>query len=132
MKTTTIAVAVRGAETLCRHEIMDIAEFCRHTDTYFRERAEELKREVEAEPKPNPGDEDDVYGYEMYTEDRFMEVKHHRNYAAYFGVLMVFSALERFLKHLYDTTIELAIVPKYRDAILEIGQRRLTLEHFKT
>lgn len=131
MKMTSIEVAVRAAETLCRHETMDISDFCSHTDTYFQECIEELKRRVAQEPKPNPDDEDEVYGYEMWTGDRFLELKHHRNHSGYFGALMVFSALERFLQSLYDITLDVAIVPKFRDAILEIGQKRLTLEHFK-
>src|SRR5664280_556511 len=131
VKMEKIRLAVRVAEMLYRHEVIDVSDFCRHTDGYFQQRLKVLGQEVAQEPKPNPDDEDEMYGYEMYTEDRFLELNYHRNHGAYFGVLMVFSALERFLQSLYDLTMDVAIVPKFRNVVLEIGQKRLTLEHFK-
>lgn len=131
MKIANIYVAIRAAESLCRIELIDISQFCTHTDFHFQERIRQLKRQVAQEAKPNPDDEDAAYGYEMWTEDRFLELKQHRSYGRYFGVLMVFSALERFFQSVYDLTAYLAMRPELREVSLRDTRRRLVLDDFK-
>lgn len=120
-----ISVKVRAAVALCRHELIDIGQFCTHTDAYWKERLQEFKNEFKDRRLHDEADE-------MFIQDRFLELKHHGNQNAYFGILMVFSALERFLQSIHDTTVDFATLSELKEALLRTQQRRLALESFKS
>lgn len=105
---------------------MALGDFCRETDQLFHRRIERFEVRI-AKQLRKPHDEVD----EMFWSDSHLELLQQRDLGAYFGVLMVFSALERYLQRLYEDAIYVATIPEFRDVAFEVSPKWLALDQMK-
>jgi hypothetical protein len=94
-----------------------LEEYCVHGNKFFEERIRQFQ--VELAQNSNGWDVDQAV-------DMREELRTHLQYNGYFGLLMAFSSLERYLERLYKFTRHIATRPALRDAMLErVGWPRL-------
>ena len=122
---SNVATNVRAAESRCRIAVSDLRGFYLHAFGYFEHRTKELEREIAKTPPKNSEDE-------SFVGDTFAELKLGKTQSGYLCVLMMFSALERFLQDIHDLTMFLGTTAELRNVTLYSGQKRLSLDYFKS
>jgi hypothetical protein len=122
MDTQSVSLHARTAATFVRVEMHILDEYCQRGNRFFERELKKLEKDIQKNPSK--------YDDDQMVDER-EELLIYLQYNTYFGILMTFSALEQFLKELYDYTRNLATVPELREVILKQEQPRLTLERFK-
>jgi hypothetical protein len=122
MKASMIETQIRAARSLARTELLEVREFCREAESFFKRNLKRFGQSVKEEP-----DSDE----EMFLSDHRMELEGRVELTGYFGAIMVFSALERFSHRIYQSTVTLALKPELADVVLSSRDRRLNFNEFK-
>src|SRR5579864_1196843 len=107
-----IPMRVRVSADMDRLELRTLEEYCIHGEIFFAGRIKNFQKEFNKDPKSWDID---------HAVDMRNELETHLDYSNYFGLLMAFSSLERFLDRLYSQTKYTATKPALRDAMLERG-----------
>jgi len=111
---------VHALSELVRLDMMTLEEYCKHGDSFFTGRLQRFYQEYKAEPET--WDED-------HAVDMRNELQTHREYNAYFGLMMAYSSFEQYLQRLYTYTGHVATIPALRDVIFQ-PPTRMVLEEF--
>ena|ERR1035441_455141 len=119
----SLAYRVRIASRLCRAAVHEMRDFYSHAGDYFDRRIKQMEQKF-ADAPGNTERRD-------FIADDLIDLREHKNLAAYFAILMIFSAFERFLQGLYDDSIYLASVRELRDVVQQATRGRVSLENFK-
>ncbi len=115
---------IRAARSLVRTELLEVREFCREAESFFKRNLRKFDQNVKEEP-----DSDDN---ENFLSDYRMELEGRVELTGYFGIIMVFSALERFSHRVYQSTMNLAVEPELADVVLWSSRTRwLNFGEFK-
>jgi hypothetical protein len=121
-----IETQIRAAQSMVRIELLELGEFCREADSFFRRRIKKFKQSVPEDPSPR-NDEDD-----MFFSDHLSELEGRVELTAYFGVVMVFATLERFLHRIYNGTMTLAVEPQLQDVVSWLSSKWIAVGDFPT
>jgi hypothetical protein len=111
---------IRAANGLVRIELLEVREFCREAESFFKLKLKKLDREIkkfEKRVSEEVMDEEDNAN-DHYLSDQRMELEGRVELTGYFGIIMVFSTLERFLHRIYEHTMHLAVEPELVDVVL--------------
>jgi hypothetical protein len=109
---------IRAAQSLARVELLEVREFCREAESFFKHKLKKFDQSVKEEPGPR-SDEND-----MYLSDQRSELEGRVELTGYFGIIMVFSTLERFLHRIYQYTMNLAVEPELANVVLWSSRTR--------
>jgi hypothetical protein len=109
---------IRAANSLVQIELLEVREFCREAESFFKHKLKKFDQSVKEEPDPR-SDEND-----MYLSDQRLELEGRVELTGYFGVIMVFSTLERFFHRIYEYTMNLAVEPELVEVVLWSSRTR--------
>lgn len=116
---------VRSLESRARIELSSAREFTKEAVGYFKQSLKEFKKSA---PPRHKWDE----GEEMYHADMVTEIEGNQDLSCYFGLMLTYSALERYFQGVYETTSRLGTIPELREVILTVTRKWLRLEDFGT
>jgi hypothetical protein len=111
---------IRAAQSMVEIELNDIQEFFRESEHFFESRVKKFKADISHERSKLPYREDE----EMSLADRRMELEGHLDLNRSFGLVMVFSSLERFFSRIYMCTMELAARPELQEIVAWASRRK--------
>jgi hypothetical protein len=117
---------VRAAQAMVRIELRELREFCRDANAFFKRKIDKFEREVSGETSPRTEDDD------MYLSDYRMELEGRLELTGYFGIVMVFATLERFLHRIYEGTMNLAVEPELEDVVSWLSNKWVPVGEFRT
>ena len=121
-----IEVQIRAAQSMVRTELLVVREFCGEAESFFKHKLKRFERSVlEAPPAPQ-NDTDD-----MHLSDLRLELEERIELTGYFGVIMVFSTLERFFHHIYQSTMNLAVRPELAGVVSSLSDKWIALGEFR-
>ncbi len=119
-----IEAQIRAAQSMVRIELLELGEFCREADSAFKRKLKKFKQSVSEDRSPR-NDEDD-----MFLSDHLLELEGRVELTAYFGVVMVFATLERFLHRIYEGTMNLAVEPELQGVVSWLSNRWIAVGDF--
>lgn len=125
VKKTDIHLRLKIMAHLVQHELYELREFSDHADSYFQKRIEKFWTQASKQRKRGETlDEDSIV-------DSIGEMRGHRNLVGAFGIIAVFSVLERYFHEVYDITRDLATIPELQDVMRQTGPKWLNFEDFR-